>query len=79
MVNIPKDKIELLISLLSNMLVDDQPQETVTDTPKKIQKEPKIKQKKGPVKANGTRDNKFLSMPERNLHKEPQINTNLRR
>lgn len=70
MVNIPKDKIELLISLLSNMLVDDQPQETVTDTPKKIQKEPKIKQKKGPVKANGTRDNKFLSMPERNLHKE---------
>jgi hypothetical protein len=62
------EKLKQLISLLSSLLPEDETEEELVDSKKK--KSDPIKNNSRKLNTRSARENKFLNMPEANMHKE---------
>jgi hypothetical protein len=62
------EKLKQLISLLSSLLPEDETEEELVDSKKK--KSDPIKNNSRKLNTRSARENKFLDMPEANMHKE---------
>ena len=63
------EKLKQLISLLSSLLPDDNEEETISSKTKKKKSDP-IKNNSRKLNTKSTRENKFLDMPEAEMHKQ---------
>lgn len=64
------EKLKQLISLLSSLLPDDESEEEAVNTKSKKKKPDPIKNNSRKLNTKSTRENRFLDMPEANMHKE---------
>jgi hypothetical protein len=64
------EKLKQLISLLSSLLPDDETEEEPANTKTKKNKVDPIKNNSRKLNTKSTRENRFLDMPEANMHKE---------
>ena len=64
------EKLKQLISLLSSLLPDDETEEEPANTKTRKNKVDPIKINSRKLNTKSTRENRFLDMPEANMHKE---------